>query len=136
MVGLARLPGLTVISSRLPEPAAHGLQLAGSQPTPRSGWWGRSCHTPADVASAAAEGAGYVTLSPYAATASKPGYGPPLDPAAYAGHAVPVYALGGIGPGNAADARRLGVHGVAVMGAVMRSGDPAGVVADLLREVS
>jgi thiamine-phosphate pyrophosphorylase len=54
----------------------------------------------------------------------------------FAGHAIPVYALGGIAPGNAAAARAAGAYGVAVMGAVMRAPDPAGVVAALLQEVA
>ena len=70
-----------------------------------------------------------------AATASKPGYGPPLPSAEYAAAAdagIPVYALGGLGRDNAAAALGAGAHGVAVMGAVMRAPDPAAVVADLL----
>lgn len=93
---------------------------------------GRSCHTRAEVVAAAAEGFDYVTLGPFAATASKPGYGPPLPEAEYAGHAVPVYALGGVGPANAEAALAAGAHGVAVMGAVMRAASPTSVVRDLL----
>ena len=135
VAALAELPALTVISSRIDAPAAHGVQLAADQPPPARGWWGRSCHDPSEVDRARALGAAYATLSPYAASASKPGYGPPLDPSALAGHAIPVYALGGIDSRNAAGARAAGAHGVAVMGAVMRAADPAAVVADLLREV-
>jgi thiamine-phosphate pyrophosphorylase len=135
VASLGGLPGLTVISSRIPDAAAAGTHLAADQP-PGGGWWGRSCHSAAEVGRAANEGAAYATLSPYAASASKPGYGPPLDPAAYGGHPIPVYALGGVGPGNAAAARRTGAHGVAVMGAVMRAADPALVVDALLREVA
>lgn len=96
---------------------------------------GRSCHTPAEVAAAAADGFDYATLGPFATTASKPGYGPALPPEAYAGHPIPVYALGGIDPGNAAAAVEAGAHGVAVMGAVMRSASPRTVVRDLLAVV-
>ena len=78
----------------------------------------------------------WVTLSPYAASASKPGYRPLLSADAFAGHALPVLALGGITPGNAAEARAAGAHGVAVMGAVMRAPDPAAVVARLREEVA
>lgn len=137
---LAAIDGLVVISSRRPDPAAAGLHLSADQAAPdpgsEAGWFGRSCHTVEEVAVAAAEGAAYVTLSPFAATRSKPGYGPTVDHDSYADRSgIPVLALGGIEPGNAAPARAAGAHGVAVMGAVMRATDPAAVVRGLLREV-
>src|SRR5690606_32529891 len=96
---LAQIRGLWVVSSRIADPAAHGLHLAAHQPAPRplSGLlrrWGRSCHSGAEVARAAAEGAAWVTLSPFAASRSKPGYGPLLPADAWTGHEVPVLALG------------------------------------------
>jgi len=96
---------------------------------------GRSCHSVEEVRRAAAGGAAYATLSPYAVSASKPGYGPPLPSDGFSGHALPVYALGGITPDNAGAAMAAGAHGIAVMGAVMRSADPGGTVARLLAEV-
>jgi thiamine monophosphate synthase len=149
---LTGLGGLTVISSRIPDVAAHGVHAASCcnaelQPPPRIDgtadadvtpryMLGRSCHTLAEVEAAAGEGVDYVTLSPYAESASKPGYGPALGPGAFAGEwPVPVYALGGIDRTNAAEAVGAGAHGVAVMGAVMRADDPAAVVRLLLREV-
>jgi thiamine-phosphate pyrophosphorylase len=44
-------------------------------------------------------------------------------------------ALGGVGAGNARACREAGADAVAVMGAVMRAGDPAAVVRDLLAEL-
>lgn len=133
---LAAIDGLTVLSSRLPAAAAAGIHLAAGQDRPSAGWFGRSCHDVGQVRRAAAEGAGYATLSPFTATASKPGYGPPVPRDAYAGPAgVPVLALGGIDPANAAEARAAGAHGIAVMGCVMRAVDPAEVVRRLLQEV-
>ena len=96
------------------------------------GW---SCHTAEEVRRAAAAGAAYATLSPYAESASKPGYGPPVPSDAFAGHGIPVYALGGITLHNPGRAMATGAHGVAVMGEVMRSRDPGGAVARLLAEV-
>jgi len=96
---------------------------------------GRSCHTRAEVTAAAADGFAYATLGPFAATASKPGYGPALPPEAYADRPIPVYALGGIDPANAELAMDAGAHGVAVMGAVMRAASPKSVVRDLLTVV-
>lgn len=86
------------------------------------------------MAAAAAEGAAYAFLSPYAEGGSKPGRDP-LAPTAFAGHPIPVYALGGVTPANAGAARAAGAHGVAVMGAVMAAVDPAQVVRDLLEAV-
>lgn len=130
-------PRPAVISSRIPDPAAAGLHLASGQPAPRPGApFGRSCHGGAEVRRAAGEGASWATLSPYAPSLSKPGYGPPVPAAEYAGHPIPVLALGGITLANAAAARDAGAHGVAVMGAVMRAPDPAAVVAALLQAVS
>jgi thiamine-phosphate pyrophosphorylase len=127
---------LTVLASRVPVESAHGVHLSADQEWPGGGWFGRSCHDPAELRRAAAEGAAYATLSPFAATASKPGYGPPVPRGDYAVDAgLPVLALGGVGQGNAAAAREAGAHGVAVMGGVMRAADPGGVVRRLLREV-
>ena len=136
VTALSRVEDLTVISSRIPDPAADGLHLAAHQEPPAAGRWGRSCHSTAEVDRAAGAGAGWVTLSPWADSASKPGHGPPLAPDAFSGHDVPVLALAGIDAGNVAAAREAGAHGVAVMGAVMRAADPASVVAPLLRELA
>lgn len=127
--------GLTVIAARRGLAAAAGLHLAAGQPA-APGSFGRSCHAPEEVARAAAEGARWATLSPYTTSGSKPGYGPPLPPGAYAGLPLPTFALGGITPGNARAARDSGAYGVAVMGAVMRAGDPGAVVAALLEAVA
>lgn len=133
---LAGIEGLTVLSSRVRVGGADALHLAAGQERPATGWFGRSCHDLGEVRRAAAEGAAYITLSPFAASPSKPGYGPPVPRADYAaGPGVPVLALGGIDPANAADARAAGAHGVAVMGCVMRAADPAAVVRALLEEV-
>ncbi|GAB3868733.1 thiamine phosphate synthase [Nocardioides maradonensis] len=132
--------GATVITAHTPLPGAVGLHLpAGKQVLTcrqaSGGAWGRSCHSPEAVRAAAEEGAAWATLSPYAATDSKPGYGPSLPPTAFQDLPIPVFALGGITPANAAEARRDGAHGVAVMGAVMRAHDPAEVVSALLEAV-
>ncbi|MFE7225954.1 thiamine phosphate synthase [Nocardioides sp. NPDC057577] len=142
--------GLNVIAAHTPLPAAAGVQLPASascntsfvgllalseRPDSRCNsvlHLGRSCHSATEVATAAEEGFDYAMLSPYALTESKPGYGPPLGPDAFAGLPLPTYALGGITPDNAAAAVAAGAHGVAVMGAVMRADEPGQVVRDLL----
>jgi thiamine-phosphate pyrophosphorylase len=123
------------------EVGADGVHLAAAD-DPETGTGlrvGRSCHTVDDLRAAAAAGLDYVTFSPVFATASKPGYGPSLGieglaagvrAVAGAGgrRRLPVYALGGIGPGEVVACRTAGAAGVAVMGAVMRADDPGKVV--------
>ncbi|WP_210651028.1 thiamine phosphate synthase [Nocardioides sp. SYSU D00065] len=138
LVGALAGTGATVLAAHTPVPGCAGVHLPATAPRAQggSGLVGRSCHTIDDVERAAAEGADLATLSPFAASRSKPGYGPPIDPAHLAGHALPVFALGGITRDNAAAAMAAGAHGVAVMGEVMRSARPAVTVSRLLEAVS
>ncbi|MEI7057726.1 thiamine phosphate synthase [Nocardioides sp. CCNWLW239] len=142
--------GLAVIAAHGPLPGSVGVHLpagargntsfdalSGRSRRPDSGCnsvlhLGRSCHSRPDVTAAAADGFDYAMLSPYALTGSKPGYGPPLGPGAFADLPLPTYALGGITPVNATEAVGAGAYGVAVMGAVMRADEPGQVVSDLL----
>lgn len=122
--------GATVIAAHTPLPGCVGVHLPARAPVV-GGFFGRSCHSAAEVRAAAAEGAAYVTLSPYAASESKPGYRP-IDPAEFKVQiGIPVYALGGITPANAADALAAGADGLAVMGSAMRAEDPGAVVTTL-----
>lgn len=133
----ARKAGLDVVAAHRPVRGGAGVHVPAGAPAPAFATrWGRSCHSRAELHRAAADGAWWATLSPYGASASKPGHGPPIPREAFVRAPLPVLALGGIGPDNAADARAAGAHGVAVMGAVMRAEDPAAVVAELLRAVS
>jgi thiamine-phosphate pyrophosphorylase len=102
---------------------------------------GRSCHTLADLDAARRQGADRVTYSPVFATDSKPGYGPALglDGLAAGCRAVPglpVVALGGVEPRRARACVEAGAAGVALMGAVMRAGDPAAVVRSVVEELA
>ncbi|GLZ80940.1 thiamine phosphate synthase [Actinorhabdospora filicis] len=112
---------------------------AAARPVDRA-VFGRSCHNAAELAAAQAEGAAHVTVSPVYPTSSKPGYGLALGVAGLgalcAKAVVPVYALGGIDtPARIRECLGAGAHGVAVMGAIMRSRDP-GVVAARLVEAA
>lgn len=122
-------------------PGADGVhQPSGggsAKPASTSGLVGRSCHDVDELSVAQVDGVDYVTVSPVYATASKPGYGPCLGveglASIVAAGTVPVYALGGVdSPEAVAACRAAGAHGVAVMGAIMRAGRPASVVAELL----
>lgn len=134
---LAPVGGVLIAASRLVGPA-QGVHLAAADPSTKAPVVGRSCHNAAEVD--AVSDVDYVTVSPVFATASKPGYGPPLGLAGLralcARTPVKVYALGGVTRDNAASCLDAGAAGVAVMGAVMRAEDPAFVAAEILKEVS
>ncbi len=124
--------GVAVVSARTRLDGAAGVHLASAQICPDQEPalpHGRSCHDDAEIRAAVRGGASYLTISPVAASASKPGYGPALGlpgvrRAVRLAGSVPVLALGGIDAQNAAAMRNAGAHGVAVMGAVMRADDP------------
>lgn len=144
VAALAGVPDLLVLSARTLLPGAHGVHLAAHQTgldargVPLRG---RSCHDDGEVRRAVGGGASYLTVSPVAPSASKPGYGPALACAGVRravalAQGTPVFALGGVDASNAAEMRRAGAHGVAVMGALMRSEDPEAGTRRLLEEVT
>ena len=96
---------------------------------------GISCHSLEEARAAQQLAADYITLSPVFLTESKPGYGPALGADQLASMVaalhLPVLALGGIEPDNAAEVRKSGAAGLAVMGLVMRSADPKAAFARL-----
>ncbi|HEX4113269.1 MAG TPA: thiamine phosphate synthase [Stellaceae bacterium] len=100
---------------------------------------GISAHDGNEVQRALALGADYVTLSPIFETASKPGYGPALGLKTLSDLCkalpIPVYALGGIDRGNAADCIAAGAAGVAIMGGAMRAADPEAMIRDVIAAI-
>jgi thiamine-phosphate pyrophosphorylase len=101
---------------------------------------GVSAHSHEEVRHAEAAGADYATLSPVFPTESKPGYGPALGLGALAMIArdvrLPLIALAGIDISNARRCIEAGAAGVAVMGGIMRSADPAAATAALVAAIS
>jgi thiamine-phosphate pyrophosphorylase len=97
---------------------------------------GASVHDVEAAGAAAPELVDYVIAGPAFSTPSKPDYGPPLVPTAFAAIAnvcrVPVVAIGGIGPANLHECLRAGATGIAVMGGVMRASDPGREVRALI----
>jgi len=125
---LGPVGGLLIWGGHAGSDGARAVHLAAADPFPqaRPPLTGRSCHSPAELERAAAEGCDYATISPVFATASKPGYGPALGVerlAAAVASGPPAYALAGITPEDVRSCLAAGAHGVAVMGAIMR--DPA-----------
>ena len=93
---------------------------------------GRSAHSPEEALKAHAEGADYVFLGPIWETVSHPGR-TALGLRAI-GQCAParVIAIGGITPQRAPLCRAAGAVGVAVISAVWNTGDPGGVVKEML----
>src|SRR6185312_8528944 len=95
---------------------AAQLRELRERPLPRDAWVGVSCHDAAELDLAAGLGADFATLSPVRATASHP-HAAPLGWERFAqlveDARLPVYALGGVGPGDLDHARAAGAQGVA-----------------------
>ena len=126
--------------------AADGVHLAsrGSPEAARArlpdALIGASAHSADEAVALLRAGADYVTASPVFLTPSKPGYGPALGLEGLS-HIVarspgPVIALGGITAENAASCIAAGARGVAVMGEIMRAGDPGAATAAILGAIS
>lgn len=92
------------------------LRELTTRPLPTGAWVGASCHDAGELDLAARLGADFATLSPVCATASHPDATPlGWDRFAQmvADARLPVYALGGVGPGDLECARAAGAQGVA-----------------------
>lgn len=86
-----------------------------------------------------AEGADYLGVGPTYATTTKVGLPPALGPEAVGAVAaavpVPVFAIAGITLERVPEILAAGVHGIAVVGAVTRAGDPGAATAALLAAI-
>ena len=104
---------------------SHGLHLTGARlwqlarrPVGETLWCGASCHEARDLGRAADLGLDYALLAPVQPTATHPG-AETLGWARFAAlvdlATLPVYALGGLGPGDLDTAIRHGAQGVAAI---------------------
>jgi thiamine-phosphate pyrophosphorylase len=88
---------------------------------------GASAGTVQEAVQAEADGADYVGVGSIFATATKPDAGPAIGPEAISEIRtvvrIPIVAIGGITPANAAEAIHAGAHGVAVLSAVVGADD-------------
>jgi len=144
VIALCRTRGAQVLLNAEPELAialnADGIHLGSGQllrltarPLPAALLVAASCHDRRQLQHAERIGADFVAASPVQATLSHPaaralgwdGLRSLAEPAV-----VPVYALGGLGPGDLGTAWRQGAQGVAAIRSLWEAPDPAG----LLRE--
>ena len=111
---------------------ADSLPLAAVRRWVGSSWIvGISCHSAQDIDRAVANGADYVLLGPVFPTPSKPGVQPLglRRLAEICGRvSIPVFALGGVDLGNAADCVAVGARGVAGIRLFQQAADLEAVV--------
>jgi thiamine-phosphate pyrophosphorylase len=94
---------------------------------------GESTHTLDEVRNTRAD---FVVFGPVYDTPSKRAYGPPQGDRvhdALAATPVPLIAIGGIDPATATPLLAAGVHGLAVIRAILAAPDPAAATRALLR---
>lgn len=96
--------------------SAAQLRELDTRPLPLSQWVAASCHDAEELALASRLGCDFATLSPVMTTASHPDAEPlgwPRFAKLVEAASLPVFALGGVGPGDAAVARMHAGQGVA-----------------------
>lgn len=127
---------LEAAALHLPQKASIAAARAIVGPMPI----GVSCHSEAECIHAEAEGAQFAMLSPLFRSTSKKDMEHAMGLARFAEIAaltrLPVTALGGITPENAAAALRAGASSVAVLGGVMAADDPRAATAALVAAVA
>lgn len=106
---------------------------------PREFIIGASTDDPAGARALAADGASYIGCGAVFGTTTKDVGGERIGPAGVASVVravrIPVVAIGGVTPLNAGQLRGTGAAGVAVVGSVMTSPDPAATVRQLLAAI-
>jgi len=89
---------------------------------------GCSVHNAEELREAEAGGADFVTFGPVYPTPSKGPFGPPVGIPALASACraagIPVFALGGVGPGNLEEVVRAGSFGIALISGIVAAPDP------------
>jgi thiamine-phosphate diphosphorylase len=104
----------------------------------RERWIGASVHAPERALQAEDEGADYLVVGTLFATATHPGQparGTALLAEVLASCQLPLVAIGGVTPQRVAELKAAGAHGVAVLGGVWNSADPAAAVRAYLQAI-
>jgi len=98
---------------------------------------GVSTHTAAEITGAEAMGADFAVFGPVFAPISKGTYAAPCGSEGLAsacnGTSIPVFALGGITVASTTELRNHGAAGVAVIGAIIGTNDPAQSTLELMK---
>jgi 8-oxo-dGTP diphosphatase len=125
VIALARLHGAKVMvnsdADLAREIGADGVHLTAAQlrgARPDVPWCGASCHSVEELRRAEALGADFAVLGPVRATPSHPDAAPlgwDRFTEIAAGTAIPVYALGGVRPGDLDQSLSCGAHGLAMV---------------------
>jgi thiamine-phosphate diphosphorylase len=115
---------------------ADGLPIAPvRRHAPKKFLVGRSVHSLAEAKQARNDGADYLFFGPVFATPSKSAFGPPQGPEMLRKVAeavkIPVWAIGGINAGTAAELRGLPIAGVAAISFIATAADPAAAIGAL-----
>ena len=101
---------------------------------------GYSAHSLEEAMQAQQDGADFVTLGPVFQTPSKAAYGEPLGVTAVAQAArtltIPVFALGGVKSGSIDEILGDGIHGVALISAIIAATNPAAETELLLQTIA
>jgi thiamine-phosphate pyrophosphorylase len=96
---------------------------------------GCSAHNAEELREAEEGGADFVTFGPVYPTPSKATYGAPAGISALSeacrSAGIPVFALGGVCPGNAGEVVQAGSFGVALISGILASADPRAAAASL-----
>lgn len=134
-VDLARL--LAADGVHLPSRGFTGREV--SQLLQRSTVLGRSCHGSREVERAEEQCFDFATLGPVFESVSKPGYGPAIKASEFEQIAeasrIPIFALGGVVPQNAAQCVELGAAGVAVVGGIVGADCPRKATREYLEAI-
>lgn len=97
---------------------------------------GVSTHSLQEAREAEQAGADFILFGPVYFTPSKAVYGRPHGPGplreVVEKTSVPVYAIGGIKPGNITQVRKTGVRGVALISAILSASDPQAASQEIL----
>jgi thiamine-phosphate pyrophosphorylase len=98
---------------------------------------GVSTHTVGEAIEAEKDGADFITLGPVYETPSKAKYGKPVGletlREAKSRTTLPIFAIGGIKPGNVREVKEAGADGIALISAILTAQDIKKTTEDFLR---